>query len=193
MEGSDFPMTDRIQGKSLVRRTARCCARLLFAALVLGAALPADAARAILLVRHADRLDDSADSPLSQAGHERAERLASLLKDTGITAIYTTTARRTIETAAPLARALGITPVAVSREKTEEMLDRLPRHGGDEIVLIVAHSGSLRGAESGMSIPRLLERFGYRPQVRIERMEYDSIFVIFPREQGAPAVLRLRY
>jgi len=47
------------------------------------------AQRAVFLVRHADRLDQSEDSPLSQAGEERAQRLASLLKDAGITAIYT--------------------------------------------------------------------------------------------------------
>jgi hypothetical protein len=38
------------------------------------------AQRAVLLIRHADRLDQSEDSPLSPAGEERAQRLAGLLK-----------------------------------------------------------------------------------------------------------------
>ncbi len=71
----------------------------------------ADAQRAIVLLRHADRLDSSPDSPLSKAGEARALRLASLLLDAGITAIYTSEFKRTIKTAEPLALALKITPV----------------------------------------------------------------------------------
>ena len=69
-----------------------------FFALVLAANLAtwssiACAQRAVFLVRHADRLNESEDSPLSKAGEARAQLLASLLKDAGITAIYVTANR----------------------------------------------------------------------------------------------------
>lgn len=175
----------------LNQATAAC--RVLLALVLLSTTLPVDAARAILIVRHADRLDETPDSPLSEAGRNRAEQLAEVLKHAGISAIYTSQAQRTIQTAAPLARRLGVAPVQVARDKTDELLDRLRRHGDEDIVLVVAHSGSLRGQESGMSIPVLLERLRYKPEVRLERMEYDAIFVVFPQGQADPAVVRLRF
>jgi len=48
-------------------------------------------------------LDDSEDTPLSKAGEARAQLLARLLKDAGVTAIYTSQFQRTIKTAEPLA------------------------------------------------------------------------------------------
>ena len=44
------------------------------------------------------------DPDLSDAGRARAESLANVLKDAGITAIYATELKRTQQTAAPLAR-----------------------------------------------------------------------------------------
>src|SRR6185437_4091132 len=81
-----------------VKRAAPIVALLL---LVCGARIAA-AQDAIFVVRHAERADASADSPLSPEGEARAARLAALLKDAGITRIYTTDRKRTIQTGAPL-------------------------------------------------------------------------------------------
>ena len=67
----------------------------------------------VILVRHGEKLDSSRDSVLSPAGEARALRLAQMLAASGIRAIYTTEYRRTILLAAPLAKQLGVTPVAV--------------------------------------------------------------------------------
>jgi Histidine phosphatase superfamily (branch 1) len=75
------------------------------------------AQQAVFLIRHADRLDSSLDSPLSQAGRARAEQLAMLLKHTGISAIYTSEWQRTIATAEPLAAILNIEPVRILRSQ----------------------------------------------------------------------------
>ena len=81
------------------------------------AASPAAAQHTIFLVRHAERADTTpgtsptmaADPDLSEAGRARAESLATALKDAKITAIYATKYKRTQQTAAPLAKALGLT------------------------------------------------------------------------------------
>jgi len=84
------------------------CARLWLAACVCaGVFAPAVAhgQKAVFVVRHAERQDDSADTPLSAAGADRARRLAAILKDAGVTAIYATQWQRTQQTVAPLAAA----------------------------------------------------------------------------------------
>jgi probable phosphoglycerate mutase len=71
----------------------------------------------LLLIRHGlpVRIDESADGPadpeLSDAGREQAERLAEWLRHDSIEALYVSPMRRAQETAAPLARVLGVTPV----------------------------------------------------------------------------------
>ena len=74
----------------------------------------ASAQEVIYLVRHSDppstlNLDEILDeTPLSPSGQQRAKMLAERLKDAGITAIYASQAKRTFETAEPLAMARGL-------------------------------------------------------------------------------------
>ncbi|WP_436491899.1 histidine phosphatase family protein [Actinokineospora sp. HUAS TT18] len=76
----------------------------------------------ILLVRHGesapaipgqrfDLMDGQGDPPLAPEGQEQAKLVGARLGTQRIDAIYVTTLRRTVETAAPLAAALGIEPV----------------------------------------------------------------------------------
>lgn len=82
---------------------------------------PPPGATNVLLVRHgrsapmgADDypvLDGHADPDLAPEGLEQAERLGERLARVEIDAIYTSNLHRTIQTAAPLAKHLGLTPV----------------------------------------------------------------------------------
>jgi probable phosphoglycerate mutase len=76
----------------------------------------------ILLIRHGESqpvrpgvevpmLDGQADPPLDVRGREEAELVAERLADQHLDAIYVTPLQRTHETAAPLARRLGLTPI----------------------------------------------------------------------------------
>jgi 2,3-bisphosphoglycerate-dependent phosphoglycerate mutase len=76
----------------------------------------------ILLIRHGQSepyvpgtpfplLDGHGDPALSGDGHRQAECLAERLAGAGIDAIYVTPLRRTAQTAAPLARRLGLVPL----------------------------------------------------------------------------------
>lgn len=75
----------------------------------------------VLLVRHGESepavrgvdfplVDGHSDPALAPEGREQAERVADRLARQGIDAVYVTTLRRTAETAAPLARRLGMEP-----------------------------------------------------------------------------------
>ena len=140
--------------------------------------------QAVFLVRHADRLDDSEDTPLSKAGEARAQLLARLLKDAGITVIYTSQFQRTIKTAEPLANSLQIRPVSIPAADREGLFKRIRAAIPNDIVLIVGHD---------RSVPALLKLFGHQVDVTIAPTEYDNLFVLVPKDTGPPTVLRLRY
>jgi probable phosphoglycerate mutase len=83
---------------------------------------PPPGATDLVIVRHgesqparedqpADLQDGHADPNLDPVGEDQARRLADRLGRGSIDAIYVTTLRRTVQTAAPLAQRLGITPV----------------------------------------------------------------------------------
>ena len=144
----------------------------------------ASAQRAVFLVRHADRLDDSEDTPLSKAGEARAQLLARLLQDAGITAIYTSQFQRTIKTAEPLAMALQIKPVSIPAPDRDGLFKRIRSENTNDIVLIVGHD---------RSVPALLKLFGHPVDVKIAPTEYDNLFVLVPKDTGPPTVLRMRY
>jgi probable phosphoglycerate mutase len=76
----------------------------------------------IVLVRHGETvaarpdepfplIDGQGDPGLSVLGHEQAERVAERLAGSEIAAIYVTTLRRTVETAAPLVERTGLAPM----------------------------------------------------------------------------------
>jgi probable phosphoglycerate mutase len=81
-------------------------------------AAPEDATR-VLLVRHGasasvdpdepiELVDGYGDPGLDEAGHREAELIADRLAGAGVDAIYASGLRRTVETAEPLARRLGL-------------------------------------------------------------------------------------
>ena len=70
----------------------------------------------VFMVRHAQKASGSADPGLSPAGLKRADCLANTLKDAGIKNIYVTEAKRTQQTADPLAKRLKIKPSMMKAE-----------------------------------------------------------------------------
>lgn len=163
-----------------VRRAASVIAVLL----LLCIARPVAAQDAIFVVRHAERADTSADSPLSAAGEARAARLATLLKDAGITQIYTTDRRRTIQTAAPLAAARHLTPAALKAGDQDALLARLHAASAHDRILVVGHSNT---------VPALLAALGVTPAVTLTDDEYDNLFLVVPTPGAPPRLFRFRF
>ena len=152
--------------------------------LLVGAAASADAQRAIVLVRHAEKLDASEDTVLSREGEARAVALAALLKGSGVTHVITTEYRRTKATAAPLARLMNLTPETVPAKQIDGLVARLKDMPADAVVLVVGHSNS---------VPTMLSRLGSKTTVTLAEGDFDNAFVVVPRGSGEPAVVRLKY
>jgi phosphohistidine phosphatase SixA len=161
------------------------------------------AQRAVYLVRHADKQDDS----LSADGKLQAGKLAVLLKDAGITAIYTTQFKRTKQTAAPLKALIEANGGTVRLETLKignDFLAHLDDLGllesyaksaaktvreksADEIVLIVGHDNT---------VPAIIKALGYQPKVTIQPTEFDHLFLLIPKGTGgsaAPGFLHLAH
>jgi broad specificity phosphatase PhoE len=144
----------------------------------------ASAQKLIFLVRHAERADAGAtpqtDPPLSSTGQARAQKLAAMLADAGITSIVTTEFVRTQQTAEPLATKLRVTPETVVANNPTDVVASLKISHGNEIVLVVGHAETL---------PAILKAYG-KADVTIGDSEYDSFFIIVP---ATGTVTRLRY
>jgi phosphohistidine phosphatase SixA len=168
------------------RRHSRRAAVILGLVLtVLAASAPqARAQEAIFLVRHAERLDTTDDSPLSDAGRLRAQHLRDMLRDAGITAIYVTQFQRTADTAKPLADALGLPLQRIPAADTKTLLSKLRSAGPKARVLVVSHSDRM---------PGLMKNLGYAPDLTIGPAEYDNLFIVMPHGRNEPTVLRLRF
>lgn len=142
----------------------------------------ASAQSTIFIVRHAEKAASVGKDPdLSETGRARAESLAKMLKDAGITAIYVTDLQRTQQTAAPLAKNFGIIPTILPANDIATLSAKLRdiRAGN---VLIVGHLDT---------VPKLIKALGITTSITLDDTDYDNLFVILLEEK--PRLIRLHY
>ncbi len=137
----------------------------------------------VFLVRHAERADDGAmtgseDPHLSRAGLDRAEVVAHLLQDAGITHVHSTHYRRTRETALPLARLLDLDVATYDADNLEVFAETLRAIPGRH--LVVGHSDTT---------PALVSALGGHPGGEIRPLEYDRLYLLRLGPGGTETVL----
>jgi broad specificity phosphatase PhoE len=137
----------------------------------------------IVLVRHAEKLPDNDDPGLSAAGYAHAERLAVMLEHAGLAAIYVSEARRTQETAAPVAAVTGVEPHVMRAELRNRLVRRLKWRHRNEVVLVVGHSNT---------VPAIAEALG-APIGTVEADDYSGFWVISYSRLRGTRLLMLRY
>ena len=163
----------------------------LFAACALTVApmLPAWAAPdLVVLVRHAEKAaEPGADPGLSPDGEARAQALARALQGLKVNAILTTQARRTQETAAPLAQTTGVQPQVVQArrgalaEHVRAVADAVRAQHG--VVVVVGHGNTVPAvlaALGGPALPDLCETsfhhvFMLRPPAGWAQLSYGAL------------------
>lgn len=139
-----------------------------------------DAEPIVVIVRHAEKADNSQDAQLSAAGRQRAEILARILKDANITAIFTSELKRTQETAAPTSTATGVVSSIVPGKDFATLISKLRNVKGN--ALVVGH---------GNTIPDIVKALGVDAPVQIADDDYGEIFVV--TLDAKPQLLRLHY
>lgn len=137
----------------------------------------------IYLVRHAEKTKAARDPDLTPEGRVRADQLAKVLADTKITRIHSSNYKRTLQTAAPLAEALGLEVQLYDPRDLPAMAARLKAAGGSH--LVVGHSNTT---------PQLTELLGGEPHTPIvEATEYDRLYIVNLAEDGSVSSTLLRF
>jgi phosphohistidine phosphatase SixA len=139
-----------------------------FAVLIFPARAGAQSVRTVYLVRHADKVSDDTDAPLSEAGHRRAACLAETLADAHVQQIFISDLQRTRQTAAPLAQKLHLEPIAIPLSKPDELIQAI-RSSKAASALVVWHDATL---------PMILRALGGPEVTPIAHTEYDRLFIL---------------
>ena len=146
----------------------------------------AQTVRNIYFVRHADKISEDTDAPLSEAGRKRAECLANTLAGAQIEQIFTSDLQRTQQTAAPLAEKLHLMPKAVPISKPDELTEAI-RSSKAANVLVVWHDATLAKIMRALGAPEITP---------IAHTEYDRFFILTlsgDKARPRPRFTELRY
>ena len=143
----------------------------------------ARAQKAIILIRHAERIDSSTDA-LSRRGEEWSNLLRDRFKNSGITTIYSTQFQRTSKTVEPLSKELGLAPVIIQSTQQADLIDRLrTKHGPNDVVLVVGHSNS---------VPAIIKELGVKETITIADDQYGDVSILVPKTPE-PTLVRLHF
>lgn len=139
--------------------------------LVLLLALTACSSTRYYVVRHAEKLNQTDDSPLNEAGFRRAEVLADRLSDKSIGRIFVSDKQRTQQTAVPTAALFNLEPIIVPKAETDQLIEQLKEVNGKN-VLVVRHAEEIHLIVNALS-----------PSDTIAPIpdEFDNLFVISRR------------
>jgi broad specificity phosphatase PhoE len=130
----------------------------------------------IIVVRHAEKsTDDRKDPNLSQQGIARANKLATILKDSNLNAVYTTQYKRTQQTGLPAATQSGL-QLEVRHANTEnaktytsDLLKEIQKKHRGKTILIIGHSNT---------VPEIVKHLSNVDVTPIGENEFDRLYLI---------------
>jgi broad specificity phosphatase PhoE len=131
------------------------------------ASAPAAAQPNYYVMRHLQKASGP-DPALSEEGKLSADKLADLLANDHVAAIYVSTTRRAWETAAPLAARLGLTMKTYNPADTPALIAAVAAETAT--VLIVGHSNT---------VPEIVERLGGARPADLGETDYGDIWHIY--------------
>jgi len=145
-------------------------------------------AQTVILVRHAEKVDASADPALSEAGGLRALALSQILADAGVTGVLTTPLIRTRETGRPTAQAAGLTLTEISLDggvsaHAARVAEAVRAASSQDVILVVGHSNT---------VPAIAAALGDPSPEALGDCDYDRLLVLALGD-GSTRVVRGRY
>ena len=163
--------------------------RLLLAAVLSLFAASTAAAQTVVIVRHAEKADASADPVLSEAGEARARALAAELADAPPSVILTSPLQRTRLTAQPTADQNAVTMEAVALDgglqaHLAAIVARAEALPEGATMLIVGHSNT---------VPLIARALGYADAADMPECEYDRLTTLHLLGEGRAHAIVTRY
>ena len=123
------------------------------------------------VVRHAEKVDNSADPPLSPAGRQRALALRDSLRSKHIDTIFSTGFKRTQQTVEPLAVETGKS-IRTYTGSVENVITEL-NHINNKRVLVAGHSNT---------VPQIVQGLSGRSVSAIADNDFDNLYIIRVRK-----------
>jgi len=140
-------------------------------------------ATTIAIVRHAEKKDNSANSPLTKAGECRAESLARILKNSGISVVFSTDLERTRETVNNYADS-QIPKIGIQYySNTKDVTNLIKSKNAGKSVLVAAHSGT---------VEQLVQDLGAGSMPPIGD-EFNNLVLVTIPSNGTPSLNRMKY
>ena len=141
----------------------------------------------IILMRHAEKEvvpPENKDPNLSLAGQARAQEIARMFGDAGITSIYATQYKRTQQTVKPLADKSGVTVRQVEAQKTPDLVKQIRASKPGEVVFLAGHNNS---------VPEIIAALGGPKLPIIPETEYDNLFILTVQSDGTARLLKMKF
>lgn len=130
---------------------------------------PIVAEKTVYVIRHMQKADGGSDPALTAEGAANAQRLADMLADKKIVAVFATPTRRAMDTAAPLAARLGVPVTPYDPRDTAALAAAIAAAPGG--ALVVGHSNT---------VPDLVALFGGAAPAPLTEQDYGSLFAVAP-------------
>lgn len=131
-------------------------------------------------VRHAEKVDQSDDPDLSAEGQARAQRLAEIMKNAGLNAVFATDKRRTQQTAEPVRQRANL-PAVLQYPRADEaetlwLQTQLTENRGQRI-FVVGHSNT---------VPRMVNKLmgGETQLPEIDEKNFSAFIIVASRSLG---------
>lgn len=140
-------------------------------------------AQTVIIVRHAEKADQSANPPLAEAGQVRALTLSQVLADAGVTHVLSTPYIRTRETGRPTAEAAGLTVTELSGGAVAPFIEAVRAGSPDDVFLIVGHSNT---------VDKVAQALGDAHPETLTDCDYDRL-VVLTLDGDRTRVVRGRY
>lgn len=156
---------------------------------------PPDTTTTFILVRHAERANPNADSPLSPQGEKRARALVDALGHMGVTAIYCPDIKRNRDTILPLADLLDLELNLIpnwrmlsTRKMAKEFVEEvLSQHAGGVVVWVGNKSPVGNWGSNLHEIYRKLGGTGTGP------VHYDDLYIIKLSDNGPVKITKTKF
>jgi broad specificity phosphatase PhoE len=138
----------------------------------------------VIVVRHAEKVDNSEDPDLSETGRKRAERLAQILAEAEVAALFSSQYKRTRQTLLPLAEKFEVEISVVKASMTGQLIRRIRSEFTGKTIVVASHSDK---------VTEIIEALGGRSVGYLDHSEYDSLFVTTLINHTKADVLKLKY